>query len=168
MEQTMQAAIPKIDAETYLKKVLVVAKYFSIFPAHIKDKRKVPRIKGWYKKATQDLEQIKKWWAKWPDANIAVRTGKVSGIVVVDIDVGRGGLEAWAEIEDTHGRVDTLTSITGGGGRHLIFRAPDADLKSTSDQIAPGIDTRAEGGYIIAPPSVHISGQCYEWEGTDL
>jgi len=59
MEQLMPDQSPKIDAETYLKKVLVVAKYFNIFPAHMVGKRKVPRIKGWYKRATQDSEQVR-------------------------------------------------------------------------------------------------------------
>ena len=67
MEQLMADQPPKIDAETYLKKVLVVAKYFKIFPAQLKDGRKRPRIKGWYDEATQDIAKVIKWWNKWPD-----------------------------------------------------------------------------------------------------
>ena len=125
---------------------------------------KHPRTAHGLDDATTDPETIRAWWERWADANVAVRTGKVSGIVVIDIDASRGGLEAWSELQDMNGRVDTLTSITGGGGKHLIFLAPDQGLKNTSDHIAPGVDTRAEGGYIIAPPSVHISGQPYSWE----
>ena len=114
--------------------------------------------------ATTNSEQIREWWQRWPDANIGIVTGQASGIVVVDVDAGKGGLQSWAELQDIHGRIDTLTSLTGGGGMHLWFQAPADALKSTAGTIAPGIDTRAEGGYVVAPPSLHISGQRYAWE----
>ena len=114
--------------------------------------------------ATTNSEQIREWWQRWPDANIGIVTGQASGIVVVDVDAGKGGLQSWAELQDIHGRIDTLTSLTGGGGMHLWFQAPADELKSTAGTIAPGIDTRAEGGYVVAPPSLHISGQRYAWE----
>lgn len=108
------------------------------------------------------------WWTTWPDANIGIRTGQVSGIVVLDIDAKNGGLESWRDLQDLHGRVDTLTYYTGGGGLHLYFEAPPDELKSTTGDIASGVDTRAEGGYVIAPPSLHISGERYIWEGEEL
>ena len=114
--------------------------------------------------ATINTDRIRDWWTRWPDANIGIVTGQVSGIVVVDVDPDKGGLESWAELQDIHGRIDTLTSLTGGGGMHLWFQAPAGELKSTTSEIAPGIDTRAEGGYVVAPPSLHISGRRYEWE----
>ena len=114
--------------------------------------------------ATTNPEQIRNWWAQWPYANIGIVTGKVSGIVVVDVDPEKGGMESWVDLQDIHGRIDTLTSLTGGGGMHLWFQAPADELKSTAGTIAPGIDTRAEGGYVVAPPSLHISGQRYAWE----
>ena len=125
---------------------------------------KHPLTPNGLKDATTNSEQIREWWQRWPDANIGIVTGQVSGIVVVDVDAGHGGLESWAELQDIHGRINTLTSLTGGGGMHLWFQAPADELKSTAGTIAPGIDTRAEGGYVVAPPSLHISGQRYAWE----
>lgn len=117
--------------------------------------------------ATTDAVVIERWWTRWPDANVGVRTGKISGIVVMDIDAKSSGLESWQDIQDFNGRVDTLTSHTGGGGLHLFFEAPAKELKSTASQIAQGVDTRAEGGYVVLPPSLHISGRRYRWEGDD-
>ena len=128
---------------------------------------KHPRTEHGLSDATTDLEIITRGWKSWPDANIGVRTGQISGIVVLDIDVKNGGLESWEDLQDLNGRVDTLTSLTGGGGRHLFFEAPTGELKTTSGQIAPGIDTRAEGGYVVVPPSMHITGQRYRWEDDD-
>ena len=129
---------------------------------------KHPRTPNGLRDATTNSEQIREWWQRWPDANIGIVTGQVSGIVVVDVDAGKGGLDSWAEIQDINGRVDTLTSLTGGGGIHLIFQAPAVPLKNTAGEIALGIDTRAEGGYIVAPASLHVSGRRYEWEGSTL
>lgn len=117
------------------------------------------------KNATTNVATIAAMWSRRPNANIGIVTGRVSGIVVVDVDAKSGGLETWAELQDIHGRVNTLTAITGGGGRHFFFEAPSGLLlKSTVGGLGAGIDTRAEGGYIVAPPSIHISGVRYEWE----
>ena len=128
------------------------------------DQGKHPRTPHGLLDATTEADIIRDWWSQWPNANIGVRTGKISGIVVVDIDSKQGGLESWRDLQDFNGRVDTLTSHTGGGGLHLFFAAPEEELKSTSGGMAPGIDTRAEGGYVVMPPSMHISGQRYRWE----
>ena len=129
---------------------------------------KHPRTEHGLSDATTDPNIIKEWWTRWPDANIGVRTGQISGVVVLDIDPKNGGLESWSELQDIHGRVDALTCHTGGGGLHLYFQAPETELKSSAGEIAPGVDTRAEGGYVIAPPSLHISGNRYAWEGEEL
>ena len=124
---------------------------------------KHPRTAKGLLDATRDQAQIRRWWKTWPEANIGVRTGKISGIVVVDTDLKNDGPKNWSELQDVHGAVETLTARTGGGGEHWIFLAPsDRQLKNTTSVIARGIDTRAEGGYIVAPPSLHMSGQRYE------
>ena len=129
---------------------------------------KHPQTPNGLRDASTDPTIINQWWQRWPNANIGVATGSVSRIVVLDIDAGKGGLESWEELQDLHGRVDTLVCYTGGGGIHLYFEAPaDIQLKSGSGEIAPGIDTRAEGGYVVAPPSLHISGQHYQWDGKE-
>ncbi len=123
-----------------------------------------PRTPKGLNDATIDRGVITEYWTRWPDANIGIRTGQISGVVVIDVDADKGGLESWAELQDINGRVETLTCHTGGGGLHLYFAAPRDELRSTGSAIATGIDTRAEGGYVLAPPSLHMSGQRYRWE----
>lgn len=126
---------------------------------------KHPRIEGGFKAATTDPDTITKWWTTWPDANTGVATGAISGIVVVDTDLKHDGPQTWLELQDQHGPIDTLTTLTGGGGNHWIFRTPtDRTLRNTTGKLGKGIDTRGEGGYIVAPPSIHISGDRYEWD----
>ena len=161
---------PKVKAKK-LQGALVTAMACVREPADAIDcegQAKHPRTAHGLLDATKDGDTITKWWIQWPNANIGVRTGQISGVVVLDIDPRKGGLESWAQLQDINGRVDTLTSHTGGGGLHLFFKAPTAELKSTSDQVAAGIDTRAEGGYVVAPPSLHISGNRYQWEGEEM
>lgn len=124
---------------------------------------KHPRTAKGVLDATTDQRQINDWWEERPNANVGVATGKGSGIVVLDLDVKTQGPERWAELLDINGAIDTLTTITGGGA-HWIFQAPEESLRSTASQIPKGIDTSAEGGYIVVPPSNHLSGQLYEWD----
>ena len=109
-------------------------------------------------------EQLKEWYARWPRANLAVVTGRISGIVVVDIDPKHGGTDALAALEAYHGALpDTVESVTGGGGRHIYFAHPGYEVRNRAG-LAPGIDLRGDGGCIIVPPSVHPSGKRYAWK----
>ena len=120
---------------------------------------KHPRTKAGFKEATDDEAQIRRWWTRWPDANIALATG--SGIAVFDIDGEEGFREFQAFVQE-HGRVpETLTSQTGRGA-HLIF-ATQAGAPSVRSAARGKVHVRGEGGYIILPPSNHISGRNYQW-----
>ncbi|NQT35242.1 bifunctional DNA primase/polymerase [bacterium] len=131
---------------------------------------KHPLTRHGFKDATTDPEVIRRWWRKYPWANIAIATGEKSGcLLVIDIDCkpdrGISGEETWREIEQ--GYPATVEALTGGGGRHLYFSYPDSvKIKSGVGIIGPGVDVRADGGYVIAPPSLHRSGKCYEWEAS--
>ena len=125
---------------------------------------KHPRTEHGLTDASTNIERITSWWTTWPDANVGVITGKQSRIVVLDCDAKSGGPDRIRELMDINGAITTLTSITGGGGQHWVFQAPPEPLRNTAGVIAPGIDTRAEGGYIVAPPSIHLSGRKYEWD----
>lgn len=126
---------------------------------------KHPRTPNGLLDATTEARQVFDWWRQWPDANIGIVTGERSGLVVIDLDIKTDGPTSWRDLLDLHGLVETLTSITGGGGEHWIFKAPtDTPLANTASKIGRGIDTRGWGGYIVAPPSLHISGQRYEWK----
>ena len=125
---------------------------------------KHPRTKHGVKDASTDPEVVRSWWARWPDANVGIATGAVSGFFALDIDPRHGGpasLEAW---ESEHGALpQTLESETGGGGSHKLFHHPGLSVKNRTN-LAPGVDVRSDGGYIVAPPSLHPSGRRYQWK----
>lgn len=108
------------------------------------------------KDATADADQVTAWWTQHPDANIGIATGGTSGLYVVDIDgeEGEAGLARYGELP-------LCPESHTGKGRHLLFRHPDG--RNTAGKLGPKIDTRGEGGYIVAPPSVHPNGHRYRW-----
>jgi hypothetical protein len=125
---------------------------------------KHPRTAHGYKDASQSPEIIWQWWQKWPDANLGVATGRGSGLVVLDVDPRNGGDVSFEELEHALGGPlpDTPTVLTGGGGTHVYFRYPDSAVPSVGS-FFPGLDVKADGGFVIAPPSNHSSGTTYEW-----
>jgi hypothetical protein len=136
---------------------------WSVIPIESRGKRPLVRWQVYQHRRPAPTE-INDWFRHWPDANIAVVTGVVSGVVVLDIDPRHGGDSSFQELERQHGPVtETVETRTGGGGRHLYFTHPGEILHNRVG-IATGIDLRADGGYIVAPPSVHGSGEPYRWE----
>jgi hypothetical protein len=108
-------------------------------------------------------EEVRRWWRRWPEANVGVVSGAVSGLVVLDIDPRHGGGDSLAVLEGIHGPMPhTVESLTGGGGQHLYFRHPGTVVPCRS--IAPGLDVKGDGGLVVCPPSVHVSGRVYDWE----
>lgn len=108
------------------------------------------------RKATD--EELNKWF-KNDNANIGVVTGKISNIAVVDIDTEEGMQEITKYIPDS---TITPTVSTPKGGQHLYFTMPDIDLRNNTRAV-PGCDLRAEGGYVVAPPSINGNGKAYHW-----
>jgi putative DNA primase/helicase len=116
-----------------------------------------------FKNASKDPRAIRRW-CEGP-YNVAVATGAVSGIVVLDVDPRHGGGHSLAALEDEHGTLpDTWRVLTGGGGEHHVFRHPRRFVPCSEGKIAAGLDVRGDGGYAIAPPSRHISGRAYAWD----
>lgn len=126
---------------------------------------KHPRIAGGFLNATTDHEQIRAWWTRWPAANIGVRTGAASGLIVIDVDNKNdknGSASLAASAAPWGGMVSTLTAITGSG-EHLFFKHPGDAIKGSVGKMAEGVDVRADGGYVVAPPSLHVNGNRYRW-----
>jgi replicative DNA helicase len=123
---------------------------------------KVPRNRGGLTKASTDVSQVAEWFRRWPDANVGVVTGPRSGFVVLDVD-GPAGLRSLAEIEKRHGRIRTAQVLTSSGGRHLWFRYPAETIRNSTGVVGEGLDVRGDGGYVVAPPSVHENGNAYRW-----
>lgn len=116
------------------------------------------------REATTDAQLIKEWWAVYPDANIGIATGTISGIVVLDIDPAHQGDRTLSRLMDRLGDLPpTWTVETGGGGNHVYFRHPSAEVRNSAGKLGPGLDVRGEGGYVVAPPSRHASGGRYSW-----
>jgi hypothetical protein len=100
-------------------------------------------------------------WGKYPNLNVAVRTGAESGFVVLDID-GETGADSLRYLERQHGDLPlTASVVTPSGGSHYYFQHPGVELRNTVSILAPGIDTRGDGGYVLAPGSV-VNGRPYE------
>lgn len=127
---------------------------------------KHPRIPRGVNRATNETAQVELWWACWPEANIGLPAGDNS-LAVLDVDPYHNGLDALATLAEWCQRrgvnlLDTRTIRTGSGGLHLYFREPAGGIKSTARAFgADGLDTRGRGGYVVAPPSVHASGEAY-------
>jgi hypothetical protein len=124
---------------------------------------KHPRTRHGAKDATIATSQIKAWWSKWPDANIGVATGPLTG-TVLDVDPRNGGDASLEKLKALYGEewMQTPTASTGSGGLHIFLRH-DADVRGGKLDGLPGIDVKDEGGYVVAAASLHASGRRYEW-----
>jgi hypothetical protein len=141
----------KSDALRYLREG------WSLVP--VKPEGKSPLI-PWtkYRHEPPTKKQVEAWWEEWPDANIGLVTGKVSGRVVVDIDPDRGStLEEVLKLAHT----DCIQE-TGGGGHHCVYEWPGHEVQNRAN-VLPGVDVRGDGGIFVADPSVHASGKKYRW-----
>ncbi len=170
------------DDELMLRAALDYAAHGAVFPVQgISDGRcgcgmsdcsspgKHPLTRRGVKDATTDARVIAGWWKRWPDANLALATGRPSGVVVIDVDPPRGELSL-IRLEDAGYELPaTATVRTGSGGLHLYFAAPHLPLGNSAGRLPgvglelPGLDLRADGGYVVAPPSVHVAGSRYSW-----
>lgn len=135
-----------------------------VFPCNGKE----PATAHGFKDASNNPDRIHFWWDHHPERNVAIATGsQFSHLVVVDVDNknGHNGSEALHDWEKEHGELpETVTALTGSGGTHLFYYS-DQPYLSKRD-ILDGVDVRADGGYVIAPPSIHPeTGNTYEWEG---
>ncbi len=127
---------------------------------------KHPRTLHGHKDASRQPDVIWQWWHRWPEANVGIRTGQESGLIILDVDARHGGEESLMTLEATYDRLPhTLHAHSGGGGRHLYFHYPGQRIPNSA-QVGgyPGLDLRGDGGYIVAPPSLHQSGQHYAWQ----
>ena len=126
-------------------------KGFSVIPVEKNTKKPIEDWKK-FQEQSADENQIREWWAKYPEANIGIITGVVSGIVVVDVEAGG----------DTTSLPPTVMSKTGGGGYHFFYKHPGNKVKNLV-RVKDKTDIRGDGGLAVAPPSIHSSGNTYEW-----
>lgn len=120
---------------------------------------------GGYTSATTDEAQIRKWWSRYPSANIGIPTGNASGFWVLDVD-GEEGQESFSALQDEFDFLHTPVINQTGRGHHLLFKMNGRDIRNRAG-VRPGIDVRGNGGYIVAPPSIHPAGGTYAWVDKD-
>lgn len=127
-------------------------------------KGKHPIFNGWHSIATTDKVTITKWWSKYPNSNIGIPTGEKSGWLVLDIDTKYEGDKTLETLEMLYDDLPlTVTAITGSGGEHRIFKYPTGLKIPNKVNFAKGLDTRSNGGLIVAAPSTHASWNRYKW-----
>ena len=125
---------------------------------------KHPRIGEWTTAASTDPAQIRAWWQQWPHANVGLQTGQRSQFVVLDVDPYNGGTHALEDLTETYGPLpETALALSGRKGPHHYFALGDALGKFDP---GPGLNLLADGALVVAPPSLHQSGQRYEWEAS--
>lgn len=105
-------------------------------------------------------DEIFEWWQEWPNASVAIVTGKISNLFVIDCDGPKG--VKWA---NENLPKSTVYAVSGRAcGCHIYFRIPaGVEVKNSAGVLAEEVDVRGEGGYIIVPPSTHPNGKKYEW-----
>ena len=134
-----------------------IAKGISVIPVGRPDdkgQKKLPWVDEWktYQERSATDAELEAWWGKHPDWGIAIVTGRISNLAVVDVDIAHGGT--------VQGLPPTLIAKTQSGGWHYYYRYLDG-LKNAVG-VRQGVDIRSDGGYVVAPPSVGSKGK-YEW-----
>jgi putative DNA primase/helicase len=114
--------------------------------------------------ASREPRVVTSWFGSGVPYNIAIATGTISGVIVLDVDPRHGGDDTLKCLEAEHGPLPpTWRVLSGGGGEHYYFRHPGLLVGNSVGSLGPGLDLKADGGYVIAPPSRHICGRPYTW-----
>ncbi|MBM3564729.1 MAG: DNA primase [Alphaproteobacteria bacterium] len=132
-----------------------------IFPCTPRGKE--PMLRGWQRGSVLNPKVIAARWLNRPTANIGLLTGERNGCFVLDVD-GPKGQASLERLLAANGPLPEGPIQRTGGGRHHFFAWPEGrTVRNSASRVAPGIDIRGEGGYVIVPPSVHPSGEQYRW-----
>lgn len=134
---------------------------WQLFPVRYAEKTPLVR---WADEATTEWNKVIGWIDHFENANIGIACGSRSGIVVLDVDAGHGGYESLTKLIQVHGALpETPVSKTGSGGEHIFFKHPGVEIRNSAGKLGAGLDIRGDGGYVVAPPSIHPNGNTYEW-----
>jgi hypothetical protein len=153
------ASILKSGSGSYLQAALDYAgRGLPVFPCVPREK--IPATKRGFNDATTNPATIRRWWQA-TEYNIGLRTGEPAGMWVVDID-GHDGADSLSALEAEHGVLPQTAEVITARGRHLWFKYT-APISCSTGRVGPGIDVRGDGGCIMAPPSIHPTGQLYTW-----
>lgn len=145
-----------------------------VFPAKFVGKKKLGQTSAEKSNGnlwgfTNNPDEIRQYWRRWPGAAIGLPTGAVNGLFVVDVDTPDGhdhdGRESLIRLEVQHGALPrTSMAESPTGSRHYYFKQPpDVTIPCSASKLGPGIDVRGDGGFVIAPPSVRPDHGEYRW-----
>jgi hypothetical protein len=140
--------------------VLLARKGFKVFPCQ--PQSKVPATSHGCKNATSDWTTIDGWWTACPEYNVAIATGKASGVFVIDVDSDEGEA-ALKQMEDELGALPPTVEAITAKGRHIYFKMSETAVPNSAKTLGPGLDVRGDGGYVMAPSSIHETGWVYCW-----
>lgn len=135
--------------------------------AECKSAGKHPSTQHGVKDASLQLAKIGEWFADTIDRNIGIATGRMSNLLVIDVDRRNNGFETLEKAQARLGKLPpTLTVKTGGGGKHYFYELPKKKIKkdSSGKLVGPGVDILTDGAYVVAPGSLHLSGKLYKWK----
>ncbi len=149
----------------YEEAVRYLDKGLSVIPTKLKQDekgkwQKVPAIATWkpYQKRYATLDELRAWFARSDVTGIGIVTGQLSGVLVIDVEK-----EGLVDLE-AQNLPETVTSISGGGGKHLFYAYPQGmEIRNCTKLEEMKIDVRGEGGFVNAPPSLHPTGNYYAW-----
>ncbi len=150
-------AMPATDDGSKAAALAYACRALPIFPT--RDKR--PLTRHGHLDATCVGPRVAEWWRRWPDASISLRTGRASGIAVLDLD-RKGGRDGFLAVPNWR-ELTPVIALTPSGGRHLFFADEAGRVRCSQDAVGSGVDVRGEGGAVILPP-----GDGRAWMGPDL
>ena len=170
------AADAEVGSELLAAALSYAARGWAVFPLHTPtttgtcDCRRAcgsvgkhPRTRNGLKDASTDPAKIRGWWETWPAANVAIATGR--GLVVLDVDGAHDGEESLADLVRALGPLPPTVECLTGSGRHLYFTT-GVEIRPSAGVLGRGLDVRGDGGYVVAPPSLHRTGRRYAWEAS--
>ena len=134
------------------------------FSGSVEDRKK-PLLDSWeaYQHTAATEEQVMDWWTRWPEANIGLVMGAASGLIALDLD----GPNAVALLHHAKVFLPKTAAVQTKRGYHAFYQHPGYAVANRahllSDGNGSGVDVRGDGGYVVAPPSVHGSGWVYQW-----
>ena len=126
----------------------------------LQPRSKLPRWRAWQEKATSEPDVVASWWDEHPEDNIGIATG--DGLVVIDVDAG--GVATMNELQDRHGKLPRTRTVRTASGFHAYFRCPIL-VTNSARALGAGVDVRGDGGFVVAPPSIHPEGGTYSYVG---
>jgi Bifunctional DNA primase/polymerase, N-terminal len=143
--------------EMLIAALALAAAGLAVFPAVYRTKE--PATKRGFYDASTNLATVRRWFGGNYRRNLAVRTGLASGAWVLDVD----DPDALTALEDRFGPLPATRRSQSRRGSHLWFKASSVSIPCSAGRVAPGVDVKAEGGYVLAPPSIHPDGPAYGW-----